>query len=113
MSLSHPNAFLSKSDKSASSARRKTSVPSCDTTHVYALSDSKGFVWASLEVMSSAKESHHLPSFVEGNSINGSVALNLPKGDSIHSVIVTVSTIIRITADCLLIYLSVQRSSHL
>ena len=90
-----PRSYLHSSstrEGSASSPRRRTSAPPCETPHLFELSDGKAAKWAALEVLSSARESNHVPSFVSGSSINGAVSLNLPKGDSILSVNVTVSS---------------------
>ncbi|KAJ7476020.1 hypothetical protein FB451DRAFT_265030 [Mycena latifolia] len=59
--------------------------------HIYPLTDGKGRPWASLTLMSSAKSGKSVPTFFEKEHINGSFQLSAEKGDSIQSIIVTVT----------------------
>ncbi|KAJ7678977.1 hypothetical protein DFH06DRAFT_974169 [Mycena polygramma] len=59
--------------------------------HIYPLTDAKGRPYASFTLMSSAKSGKSVPTFFEKEHINGSFQLTAEKGDSIHSVTVTIT----------------------
>ncbi|KAJ7104001.1 hypothetical protein B0H15DRAFT_808037 [Mycena belliarum] len=59
--------------------------------HVYPLADGKGRPWASMTLRSSAKSGKSVPTFYEKEHINGSFQLSAEKGDSIQSIIATVT----------------------
>jgi hypothetical protein len=60
--------------------------------HTYLLSDRKNKPWAILMVYSSGRQySQRMPTFVEGEPIEGSLTLDIDKKESITSVLVTVS----------------------
>jgi hypothetical protein len=52
--------------------------------HRYTIQDKKGHDWASLFLQSSAPSGKHLPTFLEGENIVGSVNLNLKKEETIR-----------------------------
>ena len=58
--------------------------------HLYRLTDSKERPWFTLKVISNAPASTFLPSFYEGETIKGSVTLNLLKEESIKAISVQV-----------------------
>lgn len=64
------------------------------TEHVYPLVDGRSRPWATLKVYSSAKSAKSLPTFFEKEKINGSLELNVEKGESIQAVTATVIRIL-------------------
>ncbi|PSS22655.1 hypothetical protein PHLCEN_2v3021 [Hermanssonia centrifuga] len=66
-------------------------APREPTIHLYELRDSKSRPWAVLKVASNAASSAQLPHVYEGESIVGSVNLDLEKGVQIKSISITVS----------------------
>lgn len=61
------------------------------TAHLFQLAGSSGKAWATLKVFSSAKSAKSLPTFYEKENINGSVELNMERGDTISTVNIRVS----------------------
>lgn len=59
-----------------------------NTEHTFELIDSKA-AWAVLKIRSRAYSASHLPTFLEGDAISGSVALNLG-GKEVHVMAVKV-----------------------
>lgn len=77
-------------------ARRATHPPTAvpevqRTEHHYDLSTGSGKPWATLTVLSRSPSPQQLPTFLEGDKIEGSVKLNLESGDHISSISMSVS----------------------
>lgn len=66
------------------------------TEHVISLtiSEKNTYQWLKLKVKSWAPSTKHLPSFVEGTPIMGTVELDLPKPESIKAIVVSVSELL-------------------
>lgn len=60
------------------------------TAHRFQLLNGAGQPWAALKLYSHAKSSKSLPSFHEKEKLNGSVDLNLDRGDSVSAICVRV-----------------------
>jgi hypothetical protein len=60
------------------------------TTHETHINASKGKPWLTLKLRSRARDANKLPEFLTGDRITGSIELDLPKGDPIVGITVTV-----------------------
>lgn len=69
--------------------------------HCFSLYDSKNVPWATLRLQSHSSSARFLPSYFEGQPINGRVDFNLSKPETIHGVSIIVNNSLSLTADCL------------
>ncbi|KAJ7667124.1 hypothetical protein B0H17DRAFT_1251884 [Mycena rosella] len=60
------------------------------TEHIFSLKDQKNKIQPTLKLFSSAPTSASLPTFLEGDKINGSLALHIPRGEKICRVSIVV-----------------------
>lgn len=93
--LPQPGAELPPYSRRTNTLARPVAAPrQPPTEHLYQLLDGKGKPWASLKVLSSAKSSKSLPTFFEKENINGTLELNVGKGESIQAITAIVGSIL-------------------
>lgn len=61
------------------------------TEHIFELKSKKSKPWATLKLLSSARNPDQLPTYIEGDSIGGSLGLSLDHPDHILRITATVS----------------------
>ncbi|KAF8194357.1 hypothetical protein K438DRAFT_1827838 [Mycena galopus ATCC 62051] len=88
-----PRAFAVSASLPAYSPRDGTHGSSGSrgsTEHVFSLKDKKNQIWATLKLFSSASTPTSLPTFLEGDKINGTLNLNIPANEKIAGVSILV-----------------------
>lgn len=90
--VSGPELGSSATDQiSPSPANFPETRPHERSEHSHVLTDSKGKPWATLILQSSARSPQHMPIFMEEDTVEGSLSLDLDKKGSITSVLIIVS----------------------
>ncbi|KAJ7618927.1 hypothetical protein DFH06DRAFT_1304647 [Mycena polygramma] len=70
----------------AGNRRHRSGGSSGSTEHVFSLEDKKNKMHATMKLFSSAPTSNSLPTFMEGDKINGSLELDIPNNEKIAGV---------------------------
>lgn len=86
-----PGAELPPYTRRRNTLAQPVSSPRPPTEHLHQLFDGKGMPWASLKVFSSAKSTKSLPTFFEKENLNGTLELDVGKGESIQAITATVT----------------------
>lgn len=84
----------------ALAAPRVTQEQRPPTEHVYELTNTRG-AWATLKVYSSARKAKQMPTFLEGDPIFGTFALQLDRDDHILAIKFEVSSVLSRIFRCL------------
>lgn len=73
--------------------RQFTTAPEHATTHLYHLPDKSGNTWLTMRCTSRAARPQQTPRILEGDSIKGTVEVNLPNWKTVKSVRVSVCSL--------------------
>lgn len=102
----HSDTDLPSYSPPITNLRRPRSAPQSrhEVEHRYELLAGNGRAWATLKIQSRSRSAQQMPLFVEGDRVNGSLALNLKKAENIKTITLIVCALLSLIPYFFLIF---------